>query len=201
MRSRGSMSSLWSFMTAVAVWERSSTTHSFYGSAGAVVLTVWDRLPTRFPTILLDAFVVMPNHVHGIVFLGANPAVADEVAIYGDLHPETQFPYRNPRRTRSAATIAKPHCPRAGRNHSVAESSIDDQNSQGLPTRLQMAGRVLGSNRAQRHRARSVSGLYRDQSRTMDPGPRIFGPVISDRRRSAGSRIVRCRLGGGSVLH
>jgi REP element-mobilizing transposase RayT len=34
--------------------------------AGKTVQSVWEALPKRFPSILLDAFVVMPNHVHGI---------------------------------------------------------------------------------------------------------------------------------------
>ena len=29
----------------------------------------WAALPMRFPTIRLDSFVVMPNHLHGIVWL------------------------------------------------------------------------------------------------------------------------------------
>ena len=35
--------------------------------AGKMVRRVWDAMPDRFPEIELDAFVVMPNHVHGIV--------------------------------------------------------------------------------------------------------------------------------------
>ena len=38
---------------------------------GRMVQTVWDRLPERFPTVELAAFVVMPNHVHGILVVGA----------------------------------------------------------------------------------------------------------------------------------
>ena len=34
---------------------------------GAIVQELWDTLPTRFPGIELDAFIVMPNHVHGIL--------------------------------------------------------------------------------------------------------------------------------------
>lgn len=37
--------------------------------AGRSVQDVWNGLPSRFPTIALDAFVVMPNHVHGIVVI------------------------------------------------------------------------------------------------------------------------------------
>jgi REP-associated tyrosine transposase len=52
--------------------------------AGEIVRGTWNRLPEKFPTILLDAFIVMPNHIHGIVFLGANPDIPSEVAINVD---------------------------------------------------------------------------------------------------------------------
>lgn len=37
--------------------------------AGRMVQDAWEELPHRFPTIRLDEFVVMPNHVHFIVWL------------------------------------------------------------------------------------------------------------------------------------
>jgi REP element-mobilizing transposase RayT len=52
--------------------------------AGAIVSDAWISLPEKFPSAVLDAFVVMPNHIHGIVFLGANPYADREVAINGD---------------------------------------------------------------------------------------------------------------------
>jgi len=33
-------------------------------AAGRMLVTEWNSLPDRFPMIELDAFVVMPNHVH-----------------------------------------------------------------------------------------------------------------------------------------
>ncbi|MCL5274436.1 MAG: hypothetical protein M1434_06775 [Chloroflexi bacterium] len=36
-----------------------------------IILDVWDALPARFPTIVLDEFVIMPNHVHLVVWLQA----------------------------------------------------------------------------------------------------------------------------------
>ena len=36
--------------------------------AGEMVRRVWDGMPDRFPFIGLDEFVVMPNHVHGVIF-------------------------------------------------------------------------------------------------------------------------------------
>jgi REP element-mobilizing transposase RayT len=37
--------------------------------AGAMVASLWEDLPARFSAIEIDAFVVMPNHLHGIVVL------------------------------------------------------------------------------------------------------------------------------------
>ena len=34
-----------------------------------MVKEVWENLPRRFPTVELDVFVVMPNHIHGIVLM------------------------------------------------------------------------------------------------------------------------------------
>ena len=39
---------------------------------GQVVQDWWDKIPTHFSGVELDAFVVMPNHVHGIVILTEN---------------------------------------------------------------------------------------------------------------------------------
>jgi REP-associated tyrosine transposase len=37
--------------------------------AGRVVQSVWDSLPDRFPGLDVDAFVIMPSHVHGVIVL------------------------------------------------------------------------------------------------------------------------------------
>jgi REP element-mobilizing transposase RayT len=45
-------------------------------AAGWVVQTTWNELPKRFPNIELDEFVVMPNHLHGIIVIeGARGAM------------------------------------------------------------------------------------------------------------------------------
>jgi hypothetical protein len=41
--------------------------------AGHMVRVIWDEIPIRYPGIETDAFVVMPNHVHGIIIVGAAP--------------------------------------------------------------------------------------------------------------------------------
>jgi REP element-mobilizing transposase RayT len=45
--------------------------------AGRLVQIVWDGLPEHYPHVSLDHWVIMPNHVHGIVSLagaGFKPA-------------------------------------------------------------------------------------------------------------------------------
>jgi putative transposase len=44
--------------------------------AGQMVKEVWKGLPGRFPTMVLDEFVVMPNHVHGIICIVGAPLAA-----------------------------------------------------------------------------------------------------------------------------
>jgi hypothetical protein len=36
-------------------------------TVGGVVRETWASLPCRFPALATDAFVVMPNHVHGVL--------------------------------------------------------------------------------------------------------------------------------------
>jgi putative transposase len=39
--------------------------------AGQVVQEVWSTIPTQYPGIAIDAFVVMPNHIHGIIMIAS----------------------------------------------------------------------------------------------------------------------------------
>jgi REP element-mobilizing transposase RayT len=40
---------------------------------GDIVVGCWQAIPVHFPSVLLDEFVVMPNHMHGVLFIGGNP--------------------------------------------------------------------------------------------------------------------------------
>ena len=56
---------------------------------GRIVTKCWDGLSDHYPRVILDAFVVMPNHVHGIIALtddnaplvgaGLRPALVSDV--------------------------------------------------------------------------------------------------------------------------
>lgn len=56
---------------------------------GEIVNRCWNNIPMRFPSVKLDAFMIMPNHIHGILILtdnvGATLAVAqDRTAVNQD---------------------------------------------------------------------------------------------------------------------
>ena len=62
------------FITIVTRGRQTLLSHIVEGAVvltdlGNVILAVWNTLPNRFPGVELDAFVIMPNHVHGIVWL------------------------------------------------------------------------------------------------------------------------------------
>jgi putative transposase len=54
--------------------------------AGQIVATWWRILPFRYPQIALDEFIVMPNHLHGILH------IRDNQLPVGEIH---EFPLRD----------------------------------------------------------------------------------------------------------
>ena len=42
---------------------------------GRIVAACWSELPGHYPRVALDVFVVMPNHVHGVILLRDDEAV------------------------------------------------------------------------------------------------------------------------------
>ena len=56
---------------------------------GTVVQRCWDAIPEHMPMVVCDAFVVMPNHVHGII-------VITDVAAAGSVGAGNSRPVRIP---------------------------------------------------------------------------------------------------------
>ena len=46
-------------------------------NAGQVAHQCWNDIPMHFPHVMLDAFVIMPNHIHGILFIVDPPVGAN----------------------------------------------------------------------------------------------------------------------------
>jgi len=36
---------------------------------GEIAQQCWDQIPEHFPFVILDEFVIMPNHIHGIIII------------------------------------------------------------------------------------------------------------------------------------
>jgi len=72
--------------------------------AGRVVERCWLCIPSHFPHAALDTFIVMPNHVHGIILLsdaGNTERLSpthDRVHVGANDHSPLQ-PFRSPSRT------------------------------------------------------------------------------------------------------
>jgi REP element-mobilizing transposase RayT len=47
-----------------------------YSGLKEIVEQNWVKLPGRYPNLVLDEFIIMPNHIHGIITVGATLAVA-----------------------------------------------------------------------------------------------------------------------------
>jgi REP element-mobilizing transposase RayT len=96
--------------------------------AGRTVLKCWRRVPARFPNIQLDIFVVMPNHVHGIVVITCRGEAAADSCEHGST-------------TSPAAASPLPYAPRGTKPSSLAaiiqafkaSSSRIINNAQGTP--------------------------------------------------------------------
>lgn len=57
-------------------------------TAGKIVEKCWCAIPGHFPQVTLDEFVVMPNHVHGIIIVGAtNPVRTNDPVGANDYSP------------------------------------------------------------------------------------------------------------------
>jgi putative transposase len=50
---------------SVIVWREEDRMRR--NALGGIVTYCWNEIPSHFPCVALDAFVVMPNHIHGIL--------------------------------------------------------------------------------------------------------------------------------------
>jgi len=66
---------------------------------GRIVQETWDDLPNHYPHVELDAWVVMPNHVHGIIVLAPDVDVVGAGPVVGaGLRPAPTAGKPSPRR-------------------------------------------------------------------------------------------------------
>ena len=77
--------------------------------AGKIAFNEWAKLPERFSNVELDAFQIMPNHIHGIIVLNPTLAVSqnDKVSVpVGATLAVAQNHAQNNTNTRATARVA-----------------------------------------------------------------------------------------------
>jgi REP element-mobilizing transposase RayT len=81
---------------------------------GEVILEQWQRIPTHFPNVLLDVFVIMPNHIHGILVitgdeLGTGKGKGKEIDLHRTQNSSiTSSPSNNYKKSKNLGSIALP---------------------------------------------------------------------------------------------
>jgi REP element-mobilizing transposase RayT len=60
-----------------------------FGSLRRIVDLQWQSIPERFPDVVLDEYVIMPNHLHGIFIIGRDtPCGYPEFVNHQPGHPQ-----------------------------------------------------------------------------------------------------------------
>lgn len=83
----------WYFVT-LCTWNREclfgdiANGNVLLNDAGRNVKKCWQDIPGHFPNVTLDEFIIMPNHVHGIIF------IAHSVGAYKHTPQELDQPIR-----------------------------------------------------------------------------------------------------------
>ena len=54
--------------------------------AGRMVRAAWEELPLHYPGVGTDEFVIMPNHIHGIVILSADAQAISPLSLLDVVH-------------------------------------------------------------------------------------------------------------------
>ncbi len=73
--------------------------HVRLNDAGRIVEQCWLAMPIHFPDAVLDAFVVMPNHVHGIVIIIDRTVGAKNFSPLPRKDAKVRTPNRSPSKT------------------------------------------------------------------------------------------------------
>jgi putative transposase len=68
--------------------------HIHVSAAGQMIAEMWAGLPVRFPMFVGDAFIVMPDHLHGVLILLDKVGEGVKPAEVGDMndHPRGTLP-------------------------------------------------------------------------------------------------------------
>jgi len=81
------------YFITIVTWQRECIFADIVGEdiqlseVGKIAAREWSRLTSRFPFLALDEFVVMPNHVHGIIVVEGRGAAGSSQDIEPEFNP------------------------------------------------------------------------------------------------------------------
>ncbi len=67
-----------------------------YNRVGYLAIKFWREIPKHFKYVEMDAFIVMPNHVHGVIRIRGNNAVVE--TLHCNISTKTLFSYVSPKK-------------------------------------------------------------------------------------------------------
>lgn len=73
------------YFVTLCTFERESYFEQF-PELNEIVDTEWRRIPERFPAVAMDQYVIMPNHLHGIIVIDGESGCPQE------RHPKKGYP-------------------------------------------------------------------------------------------------------------
>jgi putative transposase len=149
------------YFVTLCAWQREALFGEVVGgkvwmnAAGRIIEAEWERMPHQFPNISLGAFVVMPNHFHGIIMNSESGVGATHTLIpgaTGDHSPMPNEPVENRGGSPNPASIqplerenrATRHAPIESEAGNPYEDITPGQNLDGSPLRVRN-GPVPGS--------------------------------------------------------
>jgi putative transposase len=81
------------YFVTVCTWHRALILED--AGRAAAVLAAWKDLAEHYDNVVLDEFVVMPNHIHGIIFLAPAPDPGNQMVGAGFKPARPAWPVQN----------------------------------------------------------------------------------------------------------
>lgn len=64
---------------------------------GELADRIWCEIPNHFPGVTVDDYVIMPNHVHGVIVINDDVGAEDETKPAMEVGRDIPRPYEDPR--------------------------------------------------------------------------------------------------------
>ncbi len=102
--------------------------------AGRIAQECWEQIPEHFPNVELDYFVIMPNHIHGVIIINEKKEIQDSRDVKFNVPTKKEYFSQISPKKNSLSTIVRTfkaavtrECKRKGYNRFCWQSSFYDR--------------------------------------------------------------------------